>query len=121
MLTKSKSGDFCIPFVCSIDNRGLYEAIRSEDVAKLPQEESLILQVQCVRDDLVSGRLAGLFWIDTRDMLADGLNKGGLDRTPLQTAMAQCKWILNHEYVQHTVKKSVVAAHSSSSTEQQQR
>ena len=82
----------------------------------MPQEESLILQVHSVRDDLASKRLDGLYWIDTRDMLADGLNKGGLDRTALQKAMKECTWKLVHEFA--STGSSKVAKPSTSSTEQ---
>ena len=53
----------------------------------LPQEASLKLHLITIRDRLARGLLRSLSWTDTRDMVADALTKGGIDRTMLIQAM----------------------------------
>ena len=53
----------------------------------------LLLPQKQVRD----GRLSKLWWIDTRDMVADGLNKGGLPRDPILAICEQGRWTLDAE------------------------
>ena len=42
---------------------------------KTPAEKSLLCHVQFLRELLDRGVLAAIVWLDTRDMLADGLTK----------------------------------------------
>ena len=46
----------------------------------------MLLPILTVRNWLEAKRLRSLFWEDTREMLADGLTKGGVDRTLLNGA-----------------------------------
>ena len=48
------------------------------------------------------GMIRRLFWVDTRDMLADGLTKGGIDRTLLHSVSNDCRYRAQHECVVHT-------------------
>lgn len=48
-----------------------------------PQESSLKFHLIPVRDRLTQGIIRRMHWVDTRDMLADGLTKGGIDRALL--------------------------------------
>ena len=98
LLPLQTNGRLAVPLMASIDAKSVFEAIRSEDAGKLPLEESSILIVLAIGEDLQHGRLNILWWIDTRDMVADGLNKGGLDRRPLQLACSEGKWFLPHPY-----------------------
>ena len=41
-------------------------------------------------------RIRTLWWIDTRDMLADGLNKGAVSRKALLEALTCGRWRVNH-------------------------
>lgn len=54
---------------------------------KIPAEKSLLAHVQYLRELLDNGVLEALWWLDTRDMLADGLTKGAVDRTALHQLM----------------------------------
>ena len=54
---------------------------------KTPAEKGLLSHVQFVRELLDTKVLTALMWIDTRDMLSDGLTKGSVDRQALQDAM----------------------------------
>eukprot|EP00972_Heterocapsa_arctica_P059249 8738977-Heterocapsa_arctica.AAC.1 len=40
-----------------------------------------------MRENLDTGRARRFYWVDTRDMLADGMNKGSVPRTAICDAM----------------------------------
>ena len=50
---------------------------------KTPAEQSLLCHVQFLRELLDHGVLAAIVWLDTRDMLSDGLTKGAVQRDAL--------------------------------------
>ena len=54
-------------------------------VLKIPAEPSLLVHVRWVRQLVQAGVLKGLWWTDTRSMLADGLTKGSVDRSALES------------------------------------
>ena len=53
-----------------------------------------------IRDRLSRGLLRSLSWGDTRDMVADALTKGGVDRTVIRKAM-QGNLVMQHPCVTH--------------------
>ena len=55
------------------------------------------LHALALRDHLESKQVTKLSWIDTRDMVADALNKGSIDRTALRRFFEQRQWALQHE------------------------
>ena len=69
-----------------IDAMSVYAAITATYI-KHPSEKGLLCHVQFVRECLDSGVLKALSWIDTRDMHADGLTKGAVDRIALHQVM----------------------------------
>ena len=79
------AGQLTPPVDVSTDARAVYDAISATDVCE-PAESSLKLHLISIRDMLRRGMLRRLFWLDTRDMLADGLTKGGVNRTALVRA-----------------------------------
>ena len=87
LLVLQTNGQLAITLMASIDAKSVFEAVRSKDAGTLPFEESLILQVLAIREDLQHARLFCLWWIDTRDVLADGLNKRRLGQTAITTCM----------------------------------
>ena len=54
---------------------------------KIPAQQSLVSHVQFLRELLDRGVLHRLWWIDTRDMVADGLTKGSIEREALHMIM----------------------------------
>ena len=109
-------GNLMVRFIACIDARPVSEAIKPGDKSKHPSEEGLVILAQPIREHLQARRINLLFWVDTRAMLAGGLNNRGLDRKPLQTTMSQCLWTLSHEYV-HIGSGTRVAATPSRSSE----
>ena len=50
---------------------------------KTPAEKSLLCHIQFLRELLDHGVLVAIVWLDTRDMRADGLTKGAVQREAL--------------------------------------
>ena len=50
---------------------------------KLPAEKGAFYHLAYLREKLVSTHIGSYTWVDTRDMVADGLTKGRADRTSL--------------------------------------
>lgn len=60
------------------------------------------LHLISVRDRFVQGIIRRMHWADARDMLADGLAKGGVDRIVLHNAPNDCQVELAHQAFTHT-------------------
>ena len=69
-----------------IDAASVFAAVAAQDV-KDPAECSLKVHVLSIREALNHRKLKALWWLDTRDMLADALTKGGIDRAALVLVM----------------------------------
>ena len=80
------NGGYCVPMVLYVDAMSVFAAITATYI-KHPAEKGLLSHVQFVRELLDSGVLQALMWIDTRDMLADGMTKGSIDRDMLHLCM----------------------------------
>ena len=59
-----------------------------------------------VSDRLAHGAIRALHWVDTRDMLADGLIKGGIDRALLHRASSGFRYNAIHEPLTHRKHKN---------------
>ena len=70
-----------------IDALSVYAAITAAHI-KTPADCSLLSHLQYVRELLDLYIIQQLIWSDTRDLLADGLTKGTVERTALAAAMA---------------------------------
>ena len=87
--------DFCV------DARAAYDAISASDAGELAGS-SLKLHLISVRDRATHGLIRKFFWVDTRDLLGDGLTKGGIDRKLLHNCRNDCKYASKHENLMHT-------------------
>ena len=77
-----------------IDAMSVLAAMTAEAV-RAPAEKSLIGHLLWLRELADRGILTGAAWVDTRDMLSDGLTKGSVDRSLIDSAL-NGKWVLNH-------------------------
>ena len=100
-------GGFCIPLVLYVDAMSVYSAVTATFV-KTPAEKSLLCHIQFIRELLDRGVFHAMCWIDTRDMLADGLTKGSVDRALLHLAM-DGKFQFTHAVQVWIRKKGAVA------------
>ena len=90
------SGYSALPMHLFIDARAVFDSITAE-VIKTPADGALLVHAKALREYLDKGLLSQLHWIDTRDMVADALNKGIIDRTLLREFFSLGKWHLHHE------------------------
>ena len=67
---------YVYPIDACLDAKSVYESLIHADL-KTPQSMSLVNILGQMREHMSTQRIRRLWWIDTRDMLAHGLNKGG--------------------------------------------
>jgi len=88
------------------DAMAVFSSVAAPDICD-PAESSLKLHLLSLRDKVASGTLQSLFWSDTRDMLADGLTKGSVNRLALQMCAEHGKHVLTKEVKQYTAGQKV--------------
>jgi hypothetical protein len=81
-----ENGGYKIPMVLYIDALSVFAAATAVFI-KIPADQSVLCHLHYLREMLEYDVLRLLVWVDTRDMLADGLTKGSVDRTVLRDAM----------------------------------
>ena len=81
-----EAGELSLHILPATDARSVFDAVAARDICE-PAEGSLKLHLLALRDKVIRGVVKRLFWTDTRDMLADGLTKGSVDRDALHSAM----------------------------------
>ena len=69
-------GNLHPPLELCVDARAVYDAVSASDACE-PAACSLKLHLTSVRDRTSHGLIRRCHWVDTRDMLAAGLTKGG--------------------------------------------
>ena len=87
------SGELWPPLEAFMDAKAVFDAI-AVDTVKIPTEKNLYIHLVAAKDLLTKGTVRDLHWIDTQDMLADGMTKGSIDRDPLRKLGAECTWRL---------------------------
>ena len=80
-------GGYTIPMCLYIDALSVFTAIVATFI-KTPAENGLLVHLHYIRELLDYGVLDAFAWTDTRDMLADGMTKGAIDRKDLHEVMA---------------------------------
>ena len=88
-------GGWDVKLALYVDAMSVYAAVTATFI-KIPAEKSLLSHIQYLRELLDTKVLEALAWIDTRDMVADGLTKGSVEREALHECMSG-RWKLNHE------------------------
>ena len=81
-----EEGGWAVQIILAIDAYIVFAAVTAQMV-KTPAEESLISHVQYLRELLDKGVIEYISWLDTRDMVADGLTKGAIDRKDIRATM----------------------------------
>ena len=93
-----------MPIALYIDARSVYAAITAVAI-RAPTGKSLLSHVQYMRELLDIRVIQYFVWVDTRDMVADGLTKGAVDRSALHQLM-DGSLSFNHELAGWTCKAS---------------
>ena len=96
-----ETGKFPIAIEAVVDCKSIFDSLAQSDT-KIPNEASLIMLLLSLKEALRAGTLARLWWVDTADMLADGLNKGLVSRRALLETAATGIWKLVHPALAHS-------------------
>ena len=94
-LARREHGGWAIPACLYIDALSVHAAVTATFV-KTPADNGVLVHCLYLRELLDHGVLFAFCWQDTRDMLADGLTKGVVERLALHMAMSG-KIIQRHE------------------------
>ena len=92
----AERGGFSRDMVVFSDSESFFKACTATEV-RLPTERDLAYTVMNIREWLDRGIMKELIWIDTRDMLCDGLTKGSISRFDVINALNQGRWTLKHD------------------------
>ena len=85
-----------LPLDCSVDARSVFDGVTA--VVVNPSDKALWLPTLALRQLLDRGIIRKLYWTDTRDMCADGLNKGIINRDDIRLLMSTGIWKVEHEH-----------------------
>ena len=96
-----------IPTAIYLDAKSVFAATTATFI-KQPAEKSLLCHVQYLRELLDERIITYIFWIDTRDMGADGLTKGAVARDLLHAHM-DGYMPLKHEFSQWCSKGDILS------------
>jgi hypothetical protein len=96
---------------CVVDCFSILEHLKGDEL-KLPSEQTLIMILSSLKENLRCGTMKRLWWCATTDMAADGLNKGSVARTQLLTVAREGAWYpkLPLKMFQEAVKVPVVTS-----------
>ena len=85
----------------AVDARAVFDVVAAAGACD-PQGCSSKLHQISVRDRFAQGILRRMHWVNTRDMLVDGLTKGGIDRISLHKASHDCHLKMAHPALTRT-------------------
>ena len=91
-----ESGKLAIDVHLFTDSYSIFSYVRAQHL-KYPADKGTFYHLAYLRECVEKHRAKGLHWIDTRDMLCDGMTKGKIDREALTRAM-QGYWSLKHKH-----------------------
>ena len=104
-----------------IDAKSVLEALRPEQLRV--SDKVTVIHLLKLAEHLELGHVRRLTWVDTRDMVADGLNKGIVDRNALRTLCRRGSWTVAHptSSIQRNIASAATAQDGQphSDTEQQ--
>ena len=109
LLSKQESMTHALQLDVILDAFSVWTSACAEDVKCT--DGAMMLHLLAFRELLGRG-ISRLIWVDTRDMLADALNKGAIDRSAIRTACADAVWHISQEIKIHVCKTRVTAQRS---------
>ena len=104
LATLQESGQLWPNLEAFIDAKAVLDAIAAEPI-KMPTEKNLYIHLLAMKDLIQKRILKRLTWIDTLDMLSDGMTKGSIEREPLIHLTNKCEWKLNGQQPVSTPEK----------------
>eukprot|EP00435_Cladocopium_sp_Y103_P048141 s730_g14.t1 len=103
---KYESGNLALEADLIIDAASVFDHTATAE-PRAPHDATMTIHSLKLRELLETGKLTRLLWCDTRSMLADGLNKGSIDRAALQLAISDACWHIGQEMRVHQITKKV--------------
>jgi hypothetical protein len=85
-LARREHGGWAIPAALYLDALSVYTAVTATFV-KTPADNGVLVHCLYIRELLDHNVLTAIVWLDTRDMVADGLTKGAVDRIAIHDLM----------------------------------
>ena len=101
LLRMDERGTLLAEMHAVVDCKSVYDALTRKEIIA-PTEQSLIMMLLAIRELSNHSVLRTLWWVCTEDMIADGLGKGAVSRTPLLQLAIQGMWIVKHQVAKHT-------------------
>ena len=98
LLSLEETGSFPVPVELIIDAKSVYDSLVAREV-KCPAEVSLVMFLAQLKEAMLAHSLRKLWWVDTRDMVADALNKGAISRIALLELANTGRWVLKHKAI----------------------
>lgn len=86
-----ESGKLLLPLEVYVDAKSVYDALAADPV-RVPIEKSLYIHLLAMSDLIRRGVLTKVWWIDTKDMAADALTKGSIDREVVLLLGETAEW-----------------------------
>ena len=96
LATLQDKGGYALTMNLFIDAMSVFSSVTASTI-KTPCDKMLLHHARAVREFLDAGVLDWLFWIDTRDMVCDALNKGTVNRDAIRHFFQTGLWKLVHE------------------------
>ena len=90
---RQDAGQLSPPLHVCVDARSVFDAIVAVPTA-VPADKHLCLHVRKMREFVDNGIVNKIWWIDTLDMIADGMTKGVVPRDLLLHISAGLDWTL---------------------------
>ena len=85
-LKRRETGGYAVPGALYLDALSVFASVTATFI-KTPADNGVLVHCLYLRELLDDGVLSALIWQDTRDMIADGLTKGAVDRQGLHDVM----------------------------------
>ena len=82
-----ETGGMIVPLVLYIDAMSVYAAVTATQI-KIPADSSILCYLQYLRELIEHRVLHARVWVDTRDMLGDGMTKGAVERKDIHVVMS---------------------------------
>ena len=93
LVRADETGALAISMDGVIDAKSVFDALSVADI-RPPTEASLVMILLSIKEAMLTQTLKTLWWCDTVDMCADGLNKGAVPRTALLEVASVGKWVV---------------------------
>ena len=85
-----ESGGFALPLHWCTDAKAVFDCLVADHL-KTPSDANLLMHARKAREWIDRRLVTRLWWIDTRDMVTDGMTKGNVDRKAI-TELMDGRW-----------------------------